>query len=94
MEGEEAGRGVDRLAPFPRKTDWLHFFLGFLAGLLCLLLPPVSLLLTTVYLVYQFTEREQVLDTYLDVVEYVAGWVLGAPLGSLLAGLGASTPVG
>ena len=54
-------------APFPHKTDWWHFTLGFLAGLLIHLYPPVAWIICTVYLIYQFTEKEGLLDTYLDI---------------------------
>jgi len=71
-------------ALFPSWTDWVHFALGILSGVFVKLYPLLSLIITIVFLVYQFSNREPVQKTYMDILEFLAGYPIGIPLGFAL----------
>jgi len=62
---------------FPNIADYIHLAYGIVCGLLSILLPVASLILTINYIVYQLVEREPITETYNDLIEFLTGFVVG-----------------
>jgi len=65
------------LEPFPHLTDWIHFLAGIISGALIFFIPLISFITCVIYYTYQFTEREPVIETYLDIIEFMSGFIMG-----------------
>ena len=70
--------------PFPLWTDWVHFMLGVLAGATAIHFPLISVIVSIIFLVWQFSNREPLRKTYDDILEFLAGYPVGIPLGIII----------
>jgi len=80
---------ISRRNAFREAWDWFHFLLGFLSALL--LAFPFgwfsSLVLTVVFIVYEALQAESPIDSYMDIIEYLAGAYVGVVCCKALNGL-------
>jgi len=66
--------------------DWkslIHFFIGFAAGLISLLSPPVTAILIIVFLSYQIVESKSKSELLSDLAEFFAGAAAGCVVSSV-----------
>jgi len=64
---------------FQKLTDLFHLALGIVAGV-----SPrfpfgwiISLIMTVIYMIYQAFEVEEAVESYIDLVEYLYGFIIG-----------------
>lgn len=62
---------------FRSPTDILHAVLGFACAILRRVFWPLSLAMILAFVVYEALEAESRLDSYEDLIEFVAGFMLG-----------------
>ncbi len=61
-----------------------HILIGFIAGIIVWLSPAASCIITVLFILYEFFEKQVVEDeTYPEIREYTTGYIIGALTGLL-----------
>ena len=67
----------------------VHVLLGVFVGLHILSYPIAALLLTALFLIYEYVEETKVLDEmYIEVKEFTGGYLIGLSIVLILRALG------
>jgi hypothetical protein len=67
---------------FKKKTNVAHFVIGFAAGIVNIfgfLGSVLSAFITAVFIIYQTGEKEPRIESYINMLEFVLGFIFAIP---------------